>query len=229
MQRLMRKTIKPTTKYKAAVAAMNELGFDDLVAKATKVYGHSPYAFARIGLYLKYNEQMVSRIKKKGVDIFVDQVKGMTVDGIVEHLAKGSKNSPGVEIHRNSWIRWATPKHKYQSNNMYYKTWVLVRDLLNELLAKTNRSIQDFTNGPTYSPENLTALREATGLSTNEFAEIIGVANGSVIEELESTDVSVNKRGMGYDDWSMVLDRVHTALKLKSDLKHDNHDLAMAN
>lgn len=225
MQRLMRKVIKQTTKYNLAVAAMKEFDFDDLVAKSTKNYGHSPYAFERIGLYLKYNEQMVSRVKKKGVDIYVDQVKGMTVDGIVEHLAKGSKKAPGIKIHRNSWIRWATPKHKYQSNNMYYETWVPVRDSLNELLAKTNRSIADFTNGSTYSPENLGALRKGTGLSTSRFAEIIGVANGSVVEELESSDPSINTRGMGYEDWLMVLDRVHTALKLKLELKLDDHDL----
>lgn len=216
MQRLMRKTIKPTAKYKQAVVAINDIAYDDLVTASSVSYGHSPHAFESTTLYLKYHEQMVAKIKKKGEEELVDQVKGMTVDGIVDYLAEGRNSKDGVEIHRNSWIRWSTPNHKYQSNNMYYQTWCLVRDSLNELLARTNRSIGDFTHAPTYSPENLTALREALGLEPNELAEIIGVAGGSVIEDLETLDPAENMRGMGYGDWLMVLERVKEALKLKS-------------
>lgn len=215
MQRLMRKVIKPTTKYRQAVVAIKDVSFDTLISEATKTYGHSPCAFERIGLYLKYNEKMVSKIKKKGEESYIDQVKGMTVDGIVDFLAESGYKTPAVAIHRNSWIRWATPNHKYQSNNMYYETWVLVRDRMNELLAKTDRSIGDFTNKPTYSPENLRSLRENLGLDVNSMAEIIGVASGTVIEELENPDAAINTRGMGYGDWLMVLDRVKAALNLK--------------
>lgn len=222
MQRLMRKEIKPTAKYKQAIIDMKEVAFDALVSEASKTYGHSPHAFGRIGLYLKYNEQMVSKVKKKGEDSYIDQVKGMTVDGIVEFLAKDDNKTPSVEIHRNSWIRWATPNHKYQSNNMYHETWVMVRDSVNELLARTERSIKDFTHEPTYSPENLNNLREALGIDAGQLAEIIGVANSSVVEELENQDVEVNPRGMGYSDWLMVLDRVKAALALKKEYEKEH-------
>lgn len=192
----MREVVKPTIKYKKAVAAMNDVNLEKVVADTNINYGHSPYAFERIALWLKFNEHML-------------------INDIVEYLANGEGNKHQINIHKNSWIRWATPNHKYQSNNMYYDTWLMVRNALNSLLAKQNRSISDFTHVSTYSPENIAGLRKALGLNQADFAEILGLASPQVVEKIESKSIVVNKTGMGYEDWEIMLDRLEKALALK--------------
>lgn len=194
------KDIKPSLPYRKAVLKMHYLDIDQFAISEGSHQGHSPYAFEKITLWLRYQH-------------------GMSINDIIDYLAKFDSKSGLIKIHKNSWVRWSTPQQKGQSSNMLYETWVPVKEAINSLLSSHKRQISDFTNEPTYTPEFTRKIRETLQLDHDEFAEILGLASAENASLLENTDPRENKRGMGYEDWAGLLDKLRLAQQLKAKME----------
>lgn len=199
MQKLLH-DIKPDIGYRKAVSEMRAIDIYSFLAREKMNNGHSPYAFERIALWLKYQ-------------------RGMSVSDVVEHLSEFKDESGKLKnVHKNSWFRWSTPSRTDQSNNIYYETWVPLRDAINALLISRDRSIDDFTHEPTYTPENAKRIRKALGLDHNKFARIVGFTSGKIAEQMEDTDPTINRRGAGFDDWKEMIHRIDQARIFKENI-----------
>ncbi|MGP9666545.1 hypothetical protein [Psychrobacter sp. AOP31-A1-22] len=192
MQKLLH-DIKPDIGYRKAVSEMRAIDIYSFIAREKMEKGHSPYAFERITLWLKYQ-------------------RGISVTDIIKHLSEFNDESKKLKkVHKNSWFRWSTPSRTDQSNNIYHETWVPLRDAINALLASRSRSIDNFTHEPTYTPENIALIRQALGLDYNKFARIVGFTSGKIAKQMEDTDPTNNRRGAGFDDWKEIIRRIDQA------------------
>ena len=181
MQKLLH-DIKQDMSYRKSLSQMRVLDVQDFVSKENTDVGHSPYAFEKIALWLKYQ-------------------CGMSVGDVVEYLSNFKDKSGKLKkVHKNSWFRWSSPSLATQSNNIYYDTWLPLRSATNALLARHGRDVDDFTQEPTYTPRNFVRLRVALGLDYNGFAKITGLTNGRIVRKMEIEDPSINRRGAGFDD-----------------------------
>lgn len=199
MQKLLH-DIKPDLNYRKAVSEMCALDIYSLIAREKMSNGHSPYAFERIALWLKYQ-------------------RGMSVSDVVKHLSEfKDENGNRKAVHKNSWFRWSTPSRTDQSNNIYYETWLPLRSAIDALLVDHGRSVDDFTHEPTYTPQNIKLIREALGLDHNKFARIVGFTSGKIAAQMEDTDPINNKRGAGFDDWKEIIHRIDRARMFKEQI-----------
>lgn len=199
MQKLLQ-DIKPDTGYRKAVSEMRAIDIYSFIAKEKMGDGHSPYAFERIALWLKYQ-------------------RSMSVSDVIKYLSDFKEDSGKLKnVHQNSWFRWSTPSRSDQSNNIYYETWVPLRDAINALLASHGRSVSDFTHEPTYTPENIKTIRKALGLDHAKFARIVGFTSAKIAEQMEDVDPISNRRGAGFDDWKEIIHRIDQARIFKENI-----------
>lgn len=200
----MQKLINPIESdvyHRKAVLKMYDAQLISVIDDISRRYiGHSPYALEKITVWLRYHHHM-------------------TINDIVRYLSSDKHDFVPLKLHRNSWVRWSTPNKKGQTTNMHYETWVLLERAVNPLLLEYDRSVADFTYEPTYTPAAMKALREALRLSHDDFSMVVGLASSETVFELEREDISINSRGIGFEDWANILHKLKQAQLLKKELQ----------
>lgn len=108
----------------------------------------------------------------------------------IENLLQSRNKSTG-KLKMYSWVR--------DANKAHWQAWKVYIEGINEILNDYGMSVFDFDTEHSYTPENLTNLREKSGLTLDEFSEIIKIPAKDLL--VFESDSSINNKGISYQKY----------------------------
>ena len=132
--------------------------------------GHSPILLKNILLWL-WHEASLSR---------------EDVENILQNEGKATRK---LKIY--AWVS--------DGNKTHWQAWKVYIEGINEILSTYGMSVCDFDSEPSYTPRNLTNLREESGLTLDEFAEIVKIPAKDLL--VFESDSSINNKGISYQKY----------------------------
>lgn len=139
--------------------------------------GHSPVLLKNIFLWLWHE----ANLNRKDVEYILEE-KGMKINRTTMYLWLN-------DVHKASWLGW---QEKIKG--------------LQEVLADHGMNIQDFNCDRSYTPDNLRELRESSGLSLDEFAEVAGIPPQDLL--VYESHSSINTKGLSYHNYKQILKKI---------------------
>lgn len=136
--------------------------------------GHSPILLKNILLWL-WHEANLSRDD---------------VEALLE-----SKNESGYKLGMYTWIS--------DSNKAHWQVWQVCAQGLQNILSNYGMNIFNFDNAESYTPENLTKLRESSNLSLDDFAEMVDIPPKDLL--VFESNSSINNKGISYQKYMELM------------------------
>lgn len=112
----------------------------------------------------------------------------------VEHILE----KKGMKINRTTMYLWLNDTHK-----AHWVGWQEKARGLQELLVSNGMDINYFKCDSSYTPDNLRKLREGSGLSLDEFADLAGLLPQDLL--VYESHSSINTKGLSYHDYNALL------------------------
>lgn len=112
----------------------------------------------------------------------------------IEHLLEDK----GMKINRTTMYLWLNDVHK-----AHWAGWQEKIKGLQEILEVNGMNIEDFNCDKGYTPDDLKALRESTGLSLDDFAAMADIPPQDLL--IYESHSSINTKGLSYHDYKEIL------------------------
>lgn len=113
-----------------------------------------------------------------------------------------NKSETTCKLGMYSWIS--------DPNKAQWLVWQECVEGLSEILDDYGMDIHNFDVGDTYTPDNLTKLRERSGLGLDEFSELVNIPAKDLLV-FESCS-SINTKGISYQKYVGLLEIVELEL-----------------
>lgn len=139
--------------------------------------GHSPALLRNISLWL-WHEADLSR---------------KDVEEILE--------AKGVKINRTTMYTWLNDGDK-----AHWQAWQEIVKGLDDILQERGMSVATFSFDPAYTPNNLQALREASNMSEDDFAAVIGIKPRKLV--IYESSSSINKKGLSFNQYNEIIKKL---------------------
>lgn len=107
----------------------------------------------------------------------------------------------GIKINRTTMYLWLN-----DTNKAHWAGWQEKIAGLQEILVKNGMDIHDFDCDNSYTPDDLKRLRDMSGLSLDEFADLVGIAPQDLL--VYESHSSINNKGLSYQEYKNILEKI---------------------